>query len=94
VHDSVPYFYTDQFDLGMELSGYPPLMAGARLVVRGDIDAREFIAFWVGDGRVVGAMNVNIWDVQKPLTALIRSGAQVDPAVLADPGTPLEELVP
>jgi 3-phenylpropionate/trans-cinnamate dioxygenase ferredoxin reductase subunit len=94
VHDSVPYFYTDQFDLGMELSGYPPLMAGARLIVRGDIDAREFIAFWVGDGRVVGAMNVNIWDVQKPLTALIRSGAQVDPAVLADPGTPLEELVP
>ena len=74
VHDGIPYFYTDQFDLGMELSGYPPLMKDAELLIRGDLDAREFIAFWVDDGRVVGGMNVNVSDVQKPIKALIRSG--------------------
>ncbi len=77
VHDGIPYFYTDQFDLGMELSGYPPLMAAAELVVRGDVDAREFVAFWVDGGRVVGGMNVNVWDVQDDIQALIRSGERV-----------------
>ena len=65
VHDGIPYFYTDQFDLSMELSGYPPLMKDAELLIRGDLDAREFIAFWVDDGRVVGGMNVNVSGVQK-----------------------------
>ena len=92
VHDKIPYFYTDQFDLGMELSGYPPLMSGAELIVRGDLDAREFIAFWALDGRVVGGMNVNVWDVQDAIQSLIRSGDRVDAAALADAGTPLASL--
>jgi 3-phenylpropionate/trans-cinnamate dioxygenase ferredoxin reductase subunit len=92
-HDGIPYFYTDQFDLGMELSGYPPLMADAELLIRGDLDAREFIAFWVDHGRVVGGMNVNVWDVQKPIKALIRGGVRVDAERLVDTGTPLETLL-
>ncbi|MGV9194636.1 NAD(P)/FAD-dependent oxidoreductase [Microbacterium sp. MC2] len=90
--DEIPYFYTDQFDLGMELSGYPPLMDGADIVVRGDVDAREFVAFWVDAGRVVGGMNVNVWDVNEHVQALIRSGARIDLARLADPGVPLADL--
>ena len=93
VHDEIPYFYTDQFDLGMELSGYPPLMADAELIVRGDLDAREFIAFWVDDGRVVGGMNVNVWDVQDAIQSLIRSGDRVDAAALSDAETPLASLI-
>lgn len=93
-HDSIPYFYTDQFDLGMELSGYPPLMSSADLVIRGDLDTREFIAFWVDHGRVVGGMNVNVWEVNKAVQKLIRSGERVDLDALADPDTPLESLVP
>jgi 3-phenylpropionate/trans-cinnamate dioxygenase ferredoxin reductase subunit len=93
-HDGIPYFYTDQYDLGMELSGYPPLMADAELVVRGDLEAREFIAFWVSDGRVVGGMNVNVWDVQKQIKALISSGERVDASALRDPDTPLDSLLP
>lgn len=89
----IPYFYTDQFDLGMELSGYPTLMAEAKLHVRGDVAAREFIAFWVDHGRVVGGMNVNIWDVNEQVQALIRSGQVVDLVVLLDPNTPLERLL-
>ena len=89
----IPYFYTDQFDLGMELSGYPSLMAEAKLHVRGDVAGREFIAFWVDHGRVVGGMNVNVWDVNEQVQALIRSGDVVDLAALLDPNTPLESLL-
>jgi 3-phenylpropionate/trans-cinnamate dioxygenase ferredoxin reductase component len=91
--DAIPYFYTDQYDLGMELSGYPPLMSHAQLVVRGDLAAREFISFWVDDERVVGGMNVNVWDVNEAVQELIRSGKRVDAAALADPSVPLETLV-
>ncbi len=94
VHDAIPYFYTDQYDLGMELSGYPPLMADADLVIRGDLAAREYVAFWVAAGRVVGGMNVNVWDVNETVQRLIRSEASVDPVLLADPDVPLEELLP
>lgn len=93
VHDDIPYFYTDQFDLGMELSGYAPLMAEAELVIRGDLAAREFVAFWVDDGRVVGGMNVNVWDVQDDIKNLIRSGERVSRSALADAATPLVRLL-
>lgn len=89
----IPYFYTDQYDLGMELSGYAPLMTDAEVVVRGDREAREFIAFWVDDGRVVAGMNVNVWDVNEAVQALIRSGERIDLERLRDPGAPLENLL-
>ena len=89
----IPYFYTDQYDLGMELSGYAPLMSDAEVVVRGDRDAREFVAFWVDDGRVVAGMNVNVWDVNEAVQALIRSGERLDPGRLRDPEVPLENLL-
>jgi 3-phenylpropionate/trans-cinnamate dioxygenase ferredoxin reductase subunit len=92
VLDDIPYFYTDQYDLGMEYSGYGPLAAGAQLVYRGDRAAREFIAFWLASGRVVAGMNVNVWDVNEAVQALIRSGRVVDPARLADPAVDLAEV--
>ena len=94
VLDAIPYFYTDQYDLGMELSGYPPLMSDADLVIRGDFDGREYIAFWVQDGHVVGGMNVNVWDVNEAVQRLIRSGEAVDLDRLQNPDVPLEELIP
>ncbi|MGX5771739.1 NAD(P)/FAD-dependent oxidoreductase [Microbacterium trichothecenolyticum] len=92
--DGIPYFYTDQYDLGMELSGYAPLMTDAEIVVRGDLDAREFIAFWTDDGRIVAGMNVNVWDVNDKVQDLIRSGARIDPDRLRDSDVPLEDLLP
>lgn len=90
VYDDLPYFYTDQYDLGMEYIG----MGGPddEVVVRGDLQAREFIAFWLSNGRVVAGMNVNIWDVVDDIKELIRSGQTVDPARLADPDVPLASL--
>lgn len=90
--DDIPYFYTDQFDLGMEYSGYAPYTRDADVVIRGDKSGREFVAFWVNDGRVVAGMNVNIWDVNDQVQDLIRSGRQVDAARLADPAVPLTEV--
>jgi 3-phenylpropionate/trans-cinnamate dioxygenase ferredoxin reductase subunit len=94
-YERVPYFYTDQFDLGMEYSGYSE--GYDQVVYRGDVDKREFIAFWTSGGRVLAGMNVNIWDVTDPLQAMVRAGwngGTVDLDKLADPSVPLDELVP
>jgi 3-phenylpropionate/trans-cinnamate dioxygenase ferredoxin reductase subunit len=92
VYDQLPYFYTDQYDLGMEYTGYAPPEGYDKVVVRGDLAKREFIAFWTADGRVVAGMNVNIWDVTPQIEALIRSRQPVDLARLADPGIALDEV--
>jgi 3-phenylpropionate/trans-cinnamate dioxygenase ferredoxin reductase subunit len=91
-YERIPYFFSDQFDVGMEYSG---LARGTdEVVFRGDPDSRELIAFWIADGRVAAGMNVNVWDVVEPIQALIRSRAAVDPARLADPAVPLDALRP
>jgi NADPH-dependent 2,4-dienoyl-CoA reductase/sulfur reductase-like enzyme len=91
-YDDIPYFYTDQFDLGMEYSGFGPLTRGAEIVYRGDRAGREFIVFWVADGRVVAGMNVNVWDVNEAVQGIIRRGNRVDAARLSDASVPLESL--
>lgn len=93
-YDDIPYFYSDQFDLGMEFSGYSPLMADTHVVYRGDVAGREFVSFWVTpDARVVAGMNVNVWDVNGDVQNLIRAARPVDEARLADPSVPFAELV-
>jgi 3-phenylpropionate/trans-cinnamate dioxygenase ferredoxin reductase component len=91
-YDRVPYFYTDQFDLGMEYSGHVDPGGHDRVVFRGDVPGREFLAFWLAGGRVLAGMNVNIWDVNDQIAALVRSGKPVEAARLADPDVPLEAL--
>ncbi|HEU0042816.1 MAG TPA: FAD/NAD(P)-binding oxidoreductase [Jiangellaceae bacterium] len=84
-YDVLPFFYSDQYDLGLEYSGNVGPEGYDEVVVRGDLDAREFCAFWLRDGKVLAGMNVNVWDVQDDIQALVRSGATVDRAKLADP---------
>ncbi|MEU3291239.1 FAD-dependent oxidoreductase [Streptomyces longwoodensis] len=93
-YDRVPYFFTDQYDLGMEYSGWAPPGSYDQVVIRGDAGKREFIAFWVAQGRVLAGMNVNVWDVTEPIQRLIRAQAPVDTDALADPHVPLENLAP
>jgi 3-phenylpropionate/trans-cinnamate dioxygenase ferredoxin reductase subunit len=89
-YDRLPYFFSDQYDVGMEYSGYAPNWD--EVVFRGDRDGGEFVAFWLRDGRVVAGMNVNVWDVNEQVQALIRTRQPVDVPTLTDPGTPLESL--
>jgi NADPH-dependent 2,4-dienoyl-CoA reductase/sulfur reductase-like enzyme len=91
-YDPVPYFFTDQYDLGMETAGLPEPGSYDQVVYRGDPASREFIAFWLSHGAVVAGMNVNVWDVTDDIQALIRAGKQVDTARLADPDVPLADL--
>ncbi len=91
-YDQVPYFYTDQYDLGMETAGLPEPGSYDQIIYRGDKDNREFIAFWLSGGLVVAGMNVNVWDVNDDIQALIRSKRAVDTARLSDPTVPLPNL--
>ncbi len=87
-YDRLPYFFSDQYDLGMEYVGHATREDTARVVVRGDVDKREFVAFWLDDGdRILAAMNVNVWDVPDAVRPLIANRTVVDPDKLADPGT-------
>ncbi|MEU5878561.1 FAD-dependent oxidoreductase [Spirillospora sp. NPDC047279] len=92
VFDKIPYFFTDQYDLGMEMAGAVGPGEYDEVVIRGDAGAREFIAFWLSGGRVVAGMNVNVWDVTDDVQALIRSGREADRDRLTDPKVPLTEV--
>jgi 3-phenylpropionate/trans-cinnamate dioxygenase ferredoxin reductase subunit len=89
-YDRIPYFYSDQYDVGMEYSGYAP--EWDEVVFRGERDSGEFIAFWLKDQRVIAGMNVNVWDVNEHVQALIRTRKPIQIAALRDPDTPLESL--
>jgi 3-phenylpropionate/trans-cinnamate dioxygenase ferredoxin reductase subunit len=90
-YERLPYFFSDQYEVGMEYSGHAT--SWDEVVFRGDVEAREFVAFWLDGGRVVAGMNVNVWDVTEPIQELIRSRRQVDRGRLADPEVPLSDLV-
>jgi len=90
-YDRIPYFFSDQYDVGMEYSGHAPQWD--EVVFRGERDGGEFIAFWLQGGRVIAGMNVNVWDVNEHVQALVRSRQAVDVAQLIDSDTPLESLL-
>ncbi|MGA4787724.1 NAD(P)/FAD-dependent oxidoreductase [Nocardia sp. AB354] len=89
-YDRLPYFFTDQYDLGMEYTGFVAPGATTSVVVRGDTASREFVAFWLDQGnRVLAGMNVNVWDVTDRIKELILGGEPVNPDALADTSTTL-----
>jgi 3-phenylpropionate/trans-cinnamate dioxygenase ferredoxin reductase subunit len=90
-YERVPYFFSDQYDVGMEYAGHS--RPGDEVVFRGDPATREFIAFWLRDGRVTAGMNVNVWDVNEQIQALVREGATVEVGRLTDADVGLDEVV-
>ncbi len=94
-YDRVPYFYSDQYELGMECAGLPEPGRYDQVVYRGEPDPNsslEFVAFWLSRGTLIAGMNVNVWDVNDDIQSLIRSGRQLDPALLTNPDIPLADL--
>ena len=86
----IPYFYSDQYDLGMEYAGYAP--GWDRVVFRGEPSSRVFVAFWLLDGRVVAGMNANVWQVNDAIAALVASQEKVVLERLIDPAVPIDDL--
>lgn len=95
VLDTIPYFYTDQYEVSMEYSGFPSLASGPP-VIRGSLEDKSFMAFWQSEGRVVAGMNVN-WPraakPQKAIKALINARTPVSAELLTDPSAPLDQLL-
>ncbi len=92
-YTELPYFFSDQYDLGMEYVGHAPQGSYDRVVVRGDLGVREFVAFWLDQhNRIKAAMNVNIWDVVDEIKPLIAGGKPVDPDRLTDPDVTYSSL--
>jgi len=89
-YDRLPYFFSDQYEVGMEYSGLA--RSWDRVVFRGDPASREFVAFWLAGDRVLAGMNVGVWDVADPIQRLIRERVPVDDRRLTDPEIPLEQL--
>jgi 3-phenylpropionate/trans-cinnamate dioxygenase ferredoxin reductase component len=87
----IPYFFSDQYDLGMEYNGFAAHWD--QVVYRGDSENREVIVFWLEAGVPVAGMNVNVWDVSEPIAALVAAKRQVDPTRLSDPDIDLASLV-
>ncbi|MFC4784774.1 NAD(P)/FAD-dependent oxidoreductase [Nocardioides sp. MAHUQ-72] len=88
--DAMPYFFTDQYDFGMEYVGHATPEAYDRVVLRGDVEGRVFTAWWLSGSTVLAGMQANDWDAIDDVRRLV--GSQVDPDRLADGGTRLSDL--
>jgi 3-phenylpropionate/trans-cinnamate dioxygenase ferredoxin reductase component len=89
-YERLPYFFTDQYDLGMEYVGSIGPDGYDDVVLRGDTGTRVFSAFWLRGGRVLAAMHANDWDQIDPIRAIV--GREVGREKLADPAVPLADL--
>jgi 3-phenylpropionate/trans-cinnamate dioxygenase ferredoxin reductase subunit len=95
-YDPIPFFFSDQYDIGLEYAGYVPRGSGAEVLLRGEPSSNEFMAFWVvpeRDGvRVLAGMHVNVWDTIDDVQRLVRDRTVVDRDRLADPDVALADL--
>jgi 3-phenylpropionate/trans-cinnamate dioxygenase ferredoxin reductase subunit len=90
--DELPFFFSDQYDLGLEYAGYVGPDGYDEVVFRGDVAGREFIAFYLKGGLLIAGLNANVWDVSDQIQAIIKAGKPVDKAKLADSSVPLDSL--
>jgi len=89
-HDRIPWFASQQYDLYMEYTGHAE--ASDELVTRGSLSGREFVAFWLRDGRVRAGLTANVLGVARHIRALVSSGRRFDVRTLGDPAVGLDEL--
>jgi 3-phenylpropionate/trans-cinnamate dioxygenase ferredoxin reductase subunit len=92
-YERMPYFYTDQYDLGMEYFGHADPDDFDEVVVRGDLAGLAFAAFWLRSGHVLAGLHVNQWDDADAVKRLARDQRQVNVSRLRDSAIPLTELV-
>ena len=92
VADALPYFFTDQYDFGMEYVGNPGPEGYDDVVLRGDVAGRVFTAWWLRGDLVVAGMHANDWDAIEQVRRLV--GRRVDPDALRDESVTLGDVAP
>ncbi|MGN6751707.1 MAG: NAD(P)/FAD-dependent oxidoreductase [Intrasporangium sp.] len=90
--DPIPFFFSDQYDVGLEYSGYVPRGTKADVVLRGDPKTNEFMAFWLDGDRVLAGMHVNVWDTVPAIEQLVRDKTPVDRGKLTDSDVQLSDV--
>jgi 3-phenylpropionate/trans-cinnamate dioxygenase ferredoxin reductase component len=90
-YDRLPYFFTDQYDLGMEYVGSVGPEGYDEVVLRGDVPGGVFTAFWLKDGSAVAGMHANDWEATDAIRRIV-GAPHVDLAALRDPGVALDDL--
>ncbi len=88
----IPWFWSDQYDVNMQYVGHAARWD--EIVVRGDVAARSFTAFYVEGRRLRAALAVNRHRDIRPSRELIRSGAPVEPDKLSNEELELKSLLP
>lgn len=91
-YDRLPYFFSDQFEMSMELTGFLEPGGYDDLVLRGDVPGLTFCAFWMRHGHVVAGMSSGVQGAVPQIDRLVRSRAVVDPDALRDEGTSLSDI--
>jgi 3-phenylpropionate/trans-cinnamate dioxygenase ferredoxin reductase component len=82
-YTDAPYFFSDQYDLGMEYVGHAPQGSYARVVTSGDVDGREFVASWLDSrDRLLAVMNVNVWEGLEDIRSHVGSSESVSEETL------------
>jgi 3-phenylpropionate/trans-cinnamate dioxygenase ferredoxin reductase component len=90
-YERIPYFFSDQYDVGMEYSGHA--VDWDQIVYRGDPATRDFVAFWLKADVLLAGMAVNTWDMADPIAALVAGQRPVDVDRLRDPDVELSQVV-
>jgi 3-phenylpropionate/trans-cinnamate dioxygenase ferredoxin reductase subunit len=92
VYDEIHSFWSDQYEYGLEYAGWH--REWDEIVVRGSLEARDFIAFYVKDGLVTASVGIDRSDDVQTSAQLIGARKPIDPAALQDDTVDLDSLTP
>jgi len=91
-YDEVHWFWSDQFDANIQYAGFHATWD--RMVVRGSLAERKFLAFYLAQGRLESVVAINQGRDVRRAVQIIKARAAVDPARLEDPTVDLRTLAP
>jgi 3-phenylpropionate/trans-cinnamate dioxygenase ferredoxin reductase component len=90
-YEPVHWFWSDQYDLNLQYAGYH--RQAEQIVVRGSLEKRSGLAFYLNQGRIDAVVALNRGKDVRRAMPLIKSREIVDPRQLADEDVDLRRLV-
>ena len=90
-YEQVPWFWSDQFDLKLQMVGMS--QGYDAIVQRGSMDADDFAMFYLKDGVLIAVDAVNRPREFMACRKLVPERPRIDPAKLADESVPMKEMI-